>query len=91
LTIRTAAQPGGSISIQVEDSGIGIDPEHAARIFDAYFTTKSNGSGLGLAICRAIIDAHGGDLEVYPGDPLGCTFHIVLPIAPPPRIPQARL
>jgi signal transduction histidine kinase len=91
LTIRTAAQPPDSISIQVEDSGIGIDPEHATRIFDAFFTTKSNGSGLGLAICRSIIDAHGGDLGVYPGNPHGCTFHIVLPIAPPPRIPRAQL
>jgi signal transduction histidine kinase len=91
LTIRTSAQPPGSISIQVEDSGMGIDPEHAARIFDAFFTTKSNGSGLGLAICRSIIDAHGGELGMYPGNPHGCTFHIVLPIAPPPRIPRAQL
>jgi signal transduction histidine kinase len=91
LIIRTAAQPPDSISIQVEDSGIGIDPEHATRIFDAYFTTKSNGSGLGLAICRSIIDAHGGDLGVYPGNPHGCAFHMVLPIAPPPRIPRAQL
>ncbi len=91
LTIRTAAQLPGSISVQVEDSGMGIDPAHTARIFDAFFTTKSNSSGLGLAICRSIIDAHGGDLGVYPGNPHGCTFHIVLPIAPPPRIPRAQL
>jgi signal transduction histidine kinase len=91
LTIRAAAQEPDAISIQVEDNGIGIEPEYASRIFDPFFTTKSNGTGLGLAICRSIIDAHGGDLGMYAGTPHGCTFHVVLPISATPNIPSARL
>ncbi len=88
LTIRTAAQKPAAISIHVEDTGIGIEPEHVARIFDPFFRTKSDGPGLELAICRSIMDAHGGDLSVHAATPHGCTFRVVLPITAPPNIPK---
>jgi PAS domain S-box-containing protein len=80
-TLRVRSKPFDStgVSLSVQDSGTGIDPEHAERIFDAFFTTKTNGMGMGLAICRSIVEAHGGTLSVSPGVPYGSVFHIVLP------------
>ncbi|HEX8698362.1 MAG TPA: ATP-binding protein [Myxococcaceae bacterium] len=67
--------------VEVEDSGPGIPPEHRARIFEPYFTTKEGGTGLGLAIAARILQEHGGKLEVggEPGE--GARFSLVLPRA----------
>ncbi|HLL01502.1 MAG TPA: ATP-binding protein [Myxococcaceae bacterium] len=67
--------------VEVEDSGPGIPPEHRARIFEPYFTTKEGGTGLGLAIAARILQEHGGKLEVggEPGE--GARFSVVLPRA----------
>jgi PAS domain S-box-containing protein len=71
-------QTGKYIKINIEDSGIGIPPELIDRIFDPYFTTKSEGSGLGLAICHSIIKDHQGNISVR-SDPGGTSFTIYLP------------
>ena len=68
------------ILISVQDSGTGIAPEHAERMFDAFFTTKPNGIGLGLSICRSIVESHGGRLSVFPAHPHGSVFQVMLPI-----------
>jgi C4-dicarboxylate-specific signal transduction histidine kinase len=68
------------ILISVQDSGTGINPEHAERMFDAFFTTKPNGIGLGLSICRSIVESHGGRLSVFPAQPHGSVFRVMLPI-----------
>jgi PAS domain S-box-containing protein len=68
------------ILIRVQDSGTGIAPEHAERMFDAFFTTKPNGIGLGLSICRSIVESHGGQLSVFPAHPHGSVFQVMLPI-----------
>jgi signal transduction histidine kinase len=68
-----------SVVIVLEDTGIGIDPAHQDRIFDAFFTTKSDGMGMGLSISRSIIETHGGRLSAKPRDPNGSVFEIVLP------------
>ena len=69
------------VLISVQDSGTGIIPELAERLFDAFFTTKPNGIGLGLSICRSIVEAHGGRLSVSPVDPHGSVFQVMLPAA----------
>ena len=67
------------VLISVQDSGTGINPEHAQRMFDAFFTTKPNGIGLGLSICRSIVESHGGRLSVFPAHPHGSVFQVMLP------------
>src|SRR5262245_37416945 len=79
LKVRSGMHNGRGISLTVEDSGTGIDPKDADRIFDAFFTTKTNGTGLGLSICRSIIEAHGGRLSAAPAAPHGSVFEVVLP------------
>jgi len=69
------------VLIKLQDSGAGIDANDMGRIFDAFFTTKSNGMGMGLAICRSIVEAHGGRLSASPAIPHGSIFHVVLPRA----------
>ena len=67
--------------ISVQDTGIGIAPEQAERMFDAFYTTKPNGIGLGLPICRSIVESHGGRLSVFPAHPHGSVFQVMLPAA----------
>ena len=69
------------VLVSVEDSGTGINPEHAERMFDAFFTTKPNGIGLGLSICRSIVEAHGGRLSASNAHPHGSIFQVTLPTA----------
>jgi len=79
LRVRSRPFNSNGVAVSVQDSGIGIDPGHMDRIFDTFFTTKSNGMGMGLAISRSIVEAHGGNLSVSRGVPHGSIFHIVLP------------
>jgi C4-dicarboxylate-specific signal transduction histidine kinase len=80
LRIRTEEQSSGSIVVLVQDSGVGLDPKHSSRMFEAFFTTKADGIGMGLTISRSIIEAHGGRLwAVANGEP-GSTFCFTLPI-----------
>jgi signal transduction histidine kinase len=67
--------------LQVSDSGPGVPPEVATRIFDPYFTTKSAGLGMGLMICRTIIESHGGSLRLLSGHGHGAIFRFTLPVA----------
>ncbi len=69
------------VRIEVQDSGKGIDPEHASRIFDSFFTTKQEGIGMGLSISRSIVEAHGGRLRATPGSSHGAVFQMILPKA----------
>lgn len=67
--------------VAVRDSGPGIEPGQLERVFEAFYTTKSNGVGLGLSICRSIIDAHGGKLWIEAATPRGATFRFTVPRA----------
>ena len=73
---------GDGVSVEVRDSGAGMDRETLTRIFQAFFTTKPKGMGLGLSISRTIVEAHGGTLSAHsvPGE--GSTFRIELPPRP---------
>lgn len=80
LTVRLAeAQRNGGITIQVVDTGIGIQGEDLSHIFDPYFTTKSSGTGIGLAVAHNIIKAHGGRVHVESEPGSGTQFTVFLP------------
>jgi signal transduction histidine kinase len=79
LTIKSKMYESHHVQIMLEDTGTGIDPSHMERIFDAFFTTKSDGMGMGLSICRSIVESHGGRLSASPGHPHGSAFEVVLP------------
>ncbi|MFY9328673.1 MAG: ATP-binding protein, partial [Georgfuchsia sp.] len=79
LTVRTW-RDGGEVIIEVADTGKGVDAEVEARLFESFFTTKSNGMGMGLAISRSIIEAHGGRLTLANNSVRGAAFRISLPI-----------
>ncbi len=78
LEIKSAASDTGDVLVTVADSGPGVPVEKFDKIFDAFFTTKSEGMGMGLSICRSIVDAHGGRLWASRGEP-GLTFYVWLP------------
>jgi PAS domain S-box-containing protein len=65
--------------IEVEDSGVGIDPDHHDRLFDPFFTTKFTGRGLGLAASQGIVRAHGGLITVARETDRGARFRVHLP------------
>jgi signal transduction histidine kinase len=79
LRLRSEANEGGEVFVTIEDSGPGIDASDVARIFEPFYTTKSEGMGMGLSICRSIVEAHGGRLSAAPGQLHGAVFQIVLP------------
>jgi signal transduction histidine kinase len=64
--------------VSVKDSGGGIDPKDIERIFDPFFSTKSQGMGVGLSICRRVIEDHRGRIWVSPGVEHGAIFHVEL-------------
>jgi signal transduction histidine kinase len=81
LLIKTEQRTPNSVLVAVRDSGPGIDPEHFERVFEAFYTTKSNGVGMGLSICQSIIEAHGGRLWAVANEARGAVFQFTLPNA----------
>jgi two-component system sensor kinase FixL len=76
----TSRVKGANAEISLADTGEGMSPEVAAKIFQPYFTTKTKGTGLGLAICQGIIADHGGVILVDSTPGQGTTFTIQLPL-----------
>lgn len=74
--------PGPYVRITIADSGAGMPAEILSRIFDPYFSTKSEGHGLGLAICYSIVRKHNGVIAVESSPGAGTTFFIYLPARP---------
>ncbi len=69
-------------AIEVEDNGMGMEPDVAAHVFDPFFTTKARqeGTGLGLYVCRNLVHSMGGRIEVKSTPAVGTCFRIVLPL-----------
>ena len=82
-TLRLAGAPAAKnrVELRVEDTGVGIPPEHLDRIFDLYFTTKDHGTGIGLSMVYRIIQMHDGEVEVQSTPGRGTTFKVLLPQA----------
>ena len=78
VTIRADRCDDG-VSIDVRDSGVGMDAQTLARIFQAFYTTKPGGMGLGLSISKTIVEAHGGNLTARSASGKGSTFRVELP------------
>jgi C4-dicarboxylate-specific signal transduction histidine kinase len=81
LTVRSEIAGDDAIVVTVEDTGRGLAPGQAARIFDSFYTTRPDGIGVGLAISRSIIEAHGGSLWAAPATPCGARIGFTLPAA----------
>jgi len=79
ITIHTRLN-GDFVEVTVGDTGPGIAPENISRVFDPFFSTRSDGTGLGLTMVHRIIDDHDGHIEVESG-PSGTVFRVSLPAA----------
>ncbi|MEK6526390.1 MAG: HAMP domain-containing sensor histidine kinase [Nitrospirota bacterium] len=81
LTLATHGEEG-TITVSTHDTGPGIPPEHRAKIFAPFFTTKQvdKGTGLGLYVVQSLISKHGGRISVESEEGKGTTFHIQFPI-----------
>jgi signal transduction histidine kinase len=79
LTVSSMLAEPGSVLVAVEDTGTGLDPAVAERMFQPFFTTKPDGLGMGLSICRSIVEAHGGRLWVSPHAPHGAEVRFTVP------------
>jgi signal transduction histidine kinase len=82
LKLKTEWRDLAEVSVEIQDTGPGIDPQRLGRIFDSFATTKPRGTGLGLAICRMIVEHHGGRLTAASDGNRGAVFRLVLPIMP---------
>ena len=81
LTIQSQSDEDGRVLITVSDTGVGLPPQKAEKIFDAFFTTKTHGTGMGmgLRISRSIVESHGGRLWAADNPPCGARFCFTLP------------
>lgn len=83
LTVRLYPDAAGkNVVLEVEDTGVGIPPEHFSHLGEAFFTTKEDGTGLGLAISYRIIEDHQGKISVQSEEGKGTRFTITLPVNP---------
>jgi len=82
LLIRTERDDGDRVRVSVRDVGVGVDPHSMNKLFDAFYTTKSDGMGIGLSVSRSIIERHHGRLWAEPNDGPGATFSFSIPSGP---------
>ena len=80
VVIATQSNDDGTVRTSVRDFGVGISEEMQDRLFDPFFSTKTEGLGMGLAIVRSIIESHGGTITAENADGGGTRFEFVLPL-----------
>jgi two-component system NtrC family sensor kinase len=84
-TLTVATENGSKVGVTIADTGSGIAPENIHRIYDPFFTTKTNGdsghrgTGLGLSVTYGILQEHGGTIRVESRVGVGTTFHLDFP------------
>jgi C4-dicarboxylate-specific signal transduction histidine kinase len=81
VEITTEQNGDGTVRTSVRDFGIGISRETSERMFEQFFTTKTEGLGMGLAIVRSIVESHGGKIEAENVEGGGACFYFILPIS----------
>ena len=80
LVIKSQREENERILVSVSDTGVGLPPQQADQIFNAFFTTKPDGTGMGLSISRSIVESHGGRLWAAGNSPRGTSVCLTLPI-----------
>ena len=80
MLIRTFRKDPKTIIVSLKDSGCGIPQQNLSKLFDHFFTSKTDGLGMGLSISRSIVEAHGGHLDVENNPDCGATFYFTLPV-----------
>jgi PAS domain S-box-containing protein len=88
LQISTSRIASNGVLVSLRDSGPGLDPKSADRLFEAFYTSKAKGMGMGLAICRSIIEAHGGRMWASANESRGAVFQFTLPLEPDETVPR---
>jgi signal transduction histidine kinase len=79
LAIKSQRAENEEVVMSVTDTGVGLPPQQAEQIFNAFFTTKPQGTGMGLRISRSIVESHGGRLWAANNPPRGASFYFTLP------------
>jgi signal transduction histidine kinase len=79
LSIKSQPAENEQLLVSVSDTGVGLPPQQADLIFNAFFTTKPHGTGMGLRISRSIVESHGGRLWAADNSPHGASFCFTLP------------
>jgi signal transduction histidine kinase len=79
VLVRTERDDGDRVRVTVRDAGAGFALESPERLFEAFYTTKSNGMGIGLSVSRSIVERHHGRLWAEPNDGPGATFAFSIP------------
>ncbi len=79
LVIKSQRGENEQVLASVSDTGVGLPPQQADQVFNAFFTTKPHGTGMGLRISRSIVESHGGRLWAAGNSPRGASFCLTLP------------
>ncbi len=81
-------RPANRVKVEIEDTGVGIQPSDTDRVFNPFYTTRDSGTGLGLALAHKIVEDHGGSISFQSAPGRGTTFTIVLALIPEPPSPH---
>ena len=82
LLVKTEPEEGDRVRLSVLDTGVGFDPQSAGRLFETFYTTKTDGMGMGLSLSRSIVESHHGRLWAASNDGPGAMFSFSIPCRP---------